>query len=90
MILQRREFLARVSIDEQTLEVWLAEEWLIPVQSSHGEAYTEADVARAMLIHDLRNVMGVNEAGIGVALHLLDQLYCFRNAVASREGKSSH
>lgn len=84
MILKRSEFLSRTSIDEQTLEVWLAEEWLIPAQASQGEAFTEADVARAHLIHDLEQDMGVNSAGISVALHLLDQLHCLRNAVRQR------
>ncbi len=62
MILKRSEFLTRTSIDEQTLEVWLSEEWLMPAQASHGEAFTDADVARAHLIHDLGEDMGVNEA----------------------------
>lgn len=88
MILKRSDFLARVNIDENTLEFWISEEWLVPVHSSRGEAFTEADVARAMLIHDLREVMGVNEAGVGVALHLLDQLHCFRNAVSGRTDKA--
>lgn len=84
MILKRNEFLARASIDEDTLEIWLAEEWLIPAQASRGEAFTEADVARAQLIHDLEEGMGVNNAGISVALHLLDQLHCLRNAIRTR------
>ena len=84
MILQRSEFISRTHIDDETLEYWLSEEWLIPAQSSHGEAFTEADVARALLISDLHEAMGVNEAGIGVALHLLDQLHGLRNAFRER------
>jgi len=85
MILKRSEFLARTSIDEQTLEVWLSEEWLIPAQASQGEAFTEADVARAHLIHDLEQDMGVNSAGISVALHLLDQLHGLRRALQKQD-----
>jgi len=85
MILKRSEFLARTSIDEQTLEVWLSEEWLIPAQASQGEAFTEADVARAHLIHDLEQEMGVNSAGISVALHLLDQLHGLRRALQKQD-----
>ncbi|MBG1231687.1 chaperone modulator CbpM [Aestuariivirga litoralis] len=84
MILKRREFLAKASIDDQTLDVWLSEEWLIPSEAAQGEAFTEADVARAHLIHDLEEDLGVNSAGISVALHLLDQLHGLRNAVKTR------
>ena len=87
MILKRSEFLARASIDEQTLELWLSEEWLIPAEASQGEAYTEADVARAQLIHDLEQDMGVNNAGISVALHLLDQLHGLRHVLMQQHSQ---
>jgi len=40
------------------------------------------DLARANLIHDLRDKMGVNDEGLGVILHLLDQLHALRRALA--------
>ena len=78
MILKRTEFIARVNIDEDTLEIWLSEQWLLPVQQAEEESFTDADVARAMLIQELAQNFGVNPPGIGVALHLLDQLHSAR------------
>jgi chaperone modulatory protein CbpM len=38
------------------------------------------DVARARLIRDLKDDFGVNDAGVDVILHLLDQLHGLRRA----------
>ena len=78
MMLKRTEFIARVNIDEDTLEIWLSEQWLIPLHEAEQEAFTEADIARALLIQELERNFGVNQPGIGVALHLLDQLHSAR------------
>ena len=75
MMLKRTEFIARVNIDEDTLEIWLSEQWLIPMHEAEQEAFTDADVARALLIQELEHNFGVNQPGINVALHLLDQLH---------------
>ena len=82
MILKRTEFLVRTHIDEQTLETWLTEQWLVPLHEASDEAYTDADVARAQLIRELNQDLGVNQAGISVALHLLDQLHGLRRVVS--------
>ena len=78
MILKRTEFIARVNIDEDTLEIWLSEQWLLPLHDEEQEAFTDADVARALLIVELQRDFGINQPGIGVALHLLDQLHSAR------------
>ncbi len=75
MMLKRTEFIARVNIDEETLEIWLSEQWLLPMHEEDQEAFTEADIARALLILELEHNFGVNQPGVGVALHLLDQLH---------------
>ncbi|MDE2445971.1 MAG: hypothetical protein KGO94_07315 [Alphaproteobacteria bacterium] len=75
----KSEFLLRTKLDPQTLEVWVHEEWLLP---QDGE-FTEADLSRVQLINDLQNVMGVNDEGVGVVLHLLDQLHGVRRAMAN-------
>ena len=46
-------------------------------------AFTDMDLARANLIRDLRDNMGVNHEGLGVILHLLDQMHALRRALAS-------
>ena len=75
MMLRRTEFIARVNIDEDTLEIWLSEQWLVPVHEAEQETFTDADVARALLIQELEQNFGVNQPGISIALHLLDQLH---------------
>ena len=78
MMLKRTEFIARVNIDEETLEIWLSEQWLLPLQEAEEESFTDADIARATLIRELEHDFGVNNPGISVVLHLLDQLHSAR------------
>jgi chaperone modulatory protein CbpM len=82
MMLKRTEFMTQLSIDEQTLETWLAQEWIVPVRAASDDAFTEADVARARLIKDLIEDLGVNRPGVDIALHLLDQLHGAHFAVS--------
>jgi chaperone modulatory protein CbpM len=79
MIIARTEFLMRTKLDPQTLEIWVSEQWLIPQE----DTFTEADLARAQLIQDLKHEMGVNDEGVGVVLHLVDQLHGVRHAMAA-------
>ena len=46
-------------------------------------AFTDMDLARANLIRDLKDKMGVNDEGLGVVLHLLDQMHALRRALAA-------
>jgi chaperone modulatory protein CbpM len=82
MIISRQDFLARAQLDHETLEVWIAEEWLVPGGTATEPAFSEADLARAELIRDLIHDMGVNGEGVGVILNLLDQLHGLRKALA--------
>jgi len=78
MNMDDREFLVRTSIRAETLEMWVSAGWLLPERRDDRHSFTEIDVARAHLIHDLQNDLGVNEAGVDVILDLLDQLYGLR------------
>jgi chaperone modulatory protein CbpM len=82
MIITKLEFLERARVDTSTLQVWIEEEWLIPTRSAPEPVFSEADLARAKLIHDLIDDMGVNAEGVGVVLNLLDQLHGLRRAMA--------
>jgi chaperone modulatory protein CbpM len=82
MIISKQDFLDRTHLDRETLEVWIEEEWLIPGRKAPEVAFSEADVARAELIRDLMQDLGVNNQGIGVILHLLDQMHGLRRALA--------
>lgn len=82
MIYKRTEFLRETGLDDDTLEVWLTEEWIIPAQADQDIAFSDADLARARLIRELAGDMGVNPQGIGVVLHLLDQVHSLRKALS--------
>ena len=81
-MMDRHAFLTHLSIETTTLEVWLEQEWLVPQQAHTEPQFSDADLARARLIQHLGSGMGVNDAGIDVILHLLDQLHGMRRAFA--------
>lgn len=82
MIITRLEFLARARLDQETLDIWIEEEWLVPGGTGGELVFSEADLARAQLILDLVGELGVNSEGVGVILHLLDQMHGLRSAMA--------
>ena len=73
-----QEFVSRSHIDAPTLNAWIEEQWLLPLSSGTRFQFSDADLARALLIQDLRLDFGVNDEGIGIILHLLDQLHGLR------------
>ena len=81
MSISKQEFLVRSGLEEQTLDVWLEEQWLLPDQTSAGLNFSDIDIARARLIQDLQTDLGVNDEGVGVILHLVDQLHGLRKAL---------
>jgi len=82
MTMSKPEFLHRAGLEVQTLNIWLEQRWLIPDQTSAGMDFSEMDVARAHLIRDLKADFGVNDEGVDVILHLVDQLHGLRRALA--------
>ena len=81
MIMNKQEFLTSAGLQVQTLELWLDQEWLIPDQTSAEMTFSDTDVARAHLIRDLKGDFGVNDEGVDVILHLVDQLHGLRRAL---------
>ena len=81
MIMTREQFIATSGLDVQMLELWIEQEWLIPDQTSDGPTFSEVEVARARLIQDLTSNLGVNNEGVGVILHLMDQIHGLRRAL---------
>jgi len=80
-MISRQEFLVRARIEHQTLEGWMAAGWIIPPQTEPEVAFADVDLARAQLIHDLRDDLGVNDEGIAVILHLIDQVHGLRRSM---------
>jgi chaperone modulatory protein CbpM len=84
MIINKLEFLSHTSLDEETLDIWIAEEWLIPGHDQNQTSFSEVDVARARLISDLIGDLGVNNQGVGIILDLLDQMHSLRKAMTEK------
>ena len=81
MMISKQEFLVRAQLERETLEAWMQDEWLVPSQSAGELTFSDADVARAQLIRDLRSDLGINDEGVGVILNLVDQVHGLRRVL---------
>jgi chaperone modulatory protein CbpM len=79
--METQEFIGRSHLDAPTLNAWIEAEWVVPLSSRNTFLFSDADLARARLILDLKVELGVNDEGIAIVLHLLDQLYGLRCVV---------
>ena len=84
--MKEQEFLHLTRLDRATLTVWIEEAWLAPSEREGERVFEEIDLARARLILDLKQDMGVNDEGVGVILHLLDQVHALRSAMGELLG----
>jgi chaperone modulatory protein CbpM len=76
-----QEFLIRVRVERHSLDAWIAAGWLVPPQTDPELMFSDIDVARAQLIRDLREDLGVNDEGVSVVLHLIDQMHGLRRTM---------
>jgi chaperone modulatory protein CbpM len=74
-----QEFITRVRVDRELVQSWVLEGWLLPNPGT-GDGFSELDVARGCLIRDLKMDFGVNDEGITLILHLLDQMHGLRRS----------
>lgn len=82
MSMSKQEFLVSSGLQVQTLELWIEQRWLIPQQTSAGMGFTDMDVARVRFIQELRSELAVNDEGVDVILHLVDQLHGMRRVLS--------
>jgi chaperone modulatory protein CbpM len=87
-MMNKLEFLTRAGLEAQTLDIWLEQRWVIPNRTSAGMGFSETDLARAHLIHDLKGDFGVNDEGVDIILHLLDQLHGLRQVLEQLHGET--
>src|SRR4029077_8896469 len=76
-----QEFLIRTHIEQHLLETWIEAGWLVPPQIEPELMFSDVDLARAQLIRDLREDFGVNDEGVSVILHLVDQMHGLRRSM---------
>lgn len=83
------EFLAETRLDAPTLNIWIAAGWLRPTSGRGGPEFSDIDVARARLIADLRNDLGVNDEAVPIVLDLIDQVHGLRRLIGFLKRSSS-
>jgi chaperone modulatory protein CbpM len=76
-----QEFCVRARLEHRWVEAWVTAGWLVPPQTDPELMFSDLDLARARLIRDLREDIGVNDEGIDVILHLLDQVHGLRGSM---------
>ncbi|MFD0986935.1 chaperone modulator CbpM [Methyloligella solikamskensis] len=78
-MLDERDLVSRVEqLTVTRLRVWVSEGWIRPVEDE-TKKFSEADLARAALIRDLVDELGVNEEEVPVILSLIDQIHGLRS-----------
>ena len=81
MTMDKNDFVASAGVRIEMLDFWIEQQWLVPAQTAGGVAFSDVDLARACFIRDLKADLGVNDEGIDVVLHLVDQLHGLRRAL---------
>lgn len=81
MTMNKQEFLSSAGLRIEMLDFWIEQQWLIPEETADGAAFSDVDLARAHFIRDLKGNLGVNDEGVDVILHLVDQLHGLRRAL---------
>jgi chaperone modulatory protein CbpM len=76
--MEMQQFIEQSHLDAPTLNAWIEAEWLVPITITKTLDFSDADLARVRLIQDLKANFGVNDEGISIILHLLDQLHGLR------------
>ena len=77
------EFAGAIRVDIERLQVFIDRGWVSAPILEGRQVIREVDAARAALIADLADEMGVNDEGIDLVLDLLDQLYGLRTALGN-------
>lgn len=67
-----------IVVTRDTLENYIAREWVRPVRKEKVYYFEEIDLARIQLIQQLRHDMQVGDEAMDVVLSLLDQMYGLR------------
>ncbi len=80
--MDKQTFMVSAGLQVRTLEIWIERQWLIPEDADTGASFSDRDIARARLIQELTSDLGVNDEGIDVILHLMDQLHGLRRALS--------
>lgn len=77
-MLSERDIVAKVRhVTVTRLRVWVRQGWIRPA-AKPPQSFSDADLARAMLIRDLEDTLGFDEDQVPVLLSLIDQIHGLR------------
>lgn len=71
------ELCEELEINESEIFKTIEREWIVPLHGN-GDIFNEEDLSRLQLILELKNDFHVNNEGIDLVLHLIDQLHSFQ------------
>ena len=57
------------------LQAWVAADWVRPDRAGDELRFSDTDVARVRLVHELRHDLAIDDETIPLLLSLMDQLY---------------
>jgi chaperone modulatory protein CbpM len=77
-MINQPEVARMLRIEGERLQIFIDRRWLSPSLIEGRLMFRDVDMARAALIADLCDPMGVNDEGVDIVLDLLDQLYGLR------------
>lgn len=80
-MIEMEEFRLRAHLETATLQAWIDARWLIPRGEAPSTSFSEADLARARLIRELTDDLGVNDDAVPVILSLIDQIHGLRRSL---------
>ena len=78
---------SEIGIEKMVVLEFIRRDWILIEHSIKNEAemsMDEEDLARILLIQDLRADLGVNDESVPIILHLLDQLHALRRILSHR------
>jgi chaperone modulatory protein CbpM len=90
MLVSFEEVISEIEVSGDELNIWIEQNWVLPVEEEGRYLFDSTDVARVRLIAELRRDMGVNEEAMPVVLRLLDQVYGLRRALADLTAAIKH
>ena len=71
------EICIQFSLPRETVVTFIEREWISPLENN-SERFDEEDQRRMHFILELKNDFAVNNEGVDIILHLLDQLHSLR------------
>jgi chaperone modulatory protein CbpM len=79
-MLTEAQLCLELKIEREVLDRWIGDGWIVPATEG-ASGLADIDMARARLILELERDLGVNAAGLGIILDLIDQIHGLRLAL---------